>query len=65
MTGDWEREPFNLSHTELLSLYLILAEHEGQLDARQQEVLRRVCDHLYARLSVEQLEDIEKYYNSL
>jgi len=63
--GESERHFLDLSLRELLSLYIILARYESELDNTQQGILGRVCDQVYARLSVEQIEDIESFYESL
>ena len=65
MSGHRDSDSLDLSHRELLALYIILTKHESELDYSQQAVLRRVCDQVYGRLSVEQLEDIESFYESL
>jgi hypothetical protein len=65
VSEEWADQSFDLSHKELLSLYIVLTKHESQLDNTQQVLLRRVCEYVYGRLSVEQLEDIERFYESL
>jgi hypothetical protein len=65
VSEEWEPQSLDLSHKELLSLYILLTKHESQLDNTQRVILRRVCDHVYRRLSVEQLEDAESFYESL
>jgi len=54
-----------LTESELVSLYIVLTRHEGELDERQQELLERVAGLIYGLLSVEQIEQIESYYSSL
>lgn len=65
MIGEPDRHALDFSQRELLSLYIILTRYESELDNTQQGILRRVCDLVYERLSVEQIEDIESYYESV
>lgn len=63
--GASEYHSLDLSQRELLSLYIILTRYESELDNTQQGILGRVCDQVYERLSVEQIEEIESFYESL
>ena len=54
-----------LSERELVSLYVLLSRDESGLDSCQRELLRRVSEALYHRLSVSQMEDIASYYETL
>ena len=63
--SDSETDEVCLSHGELVCLYVLLVRQEGTLDSLQREVLDRVADVLYDRLSVTEMEDIEGYYESL
>ena len=65
MTGESERHALDLSQKELLSLYIILTRYELELDNTQQGILGRICDQVYERLSVEQIEEIESFYELL
>ena len=65
MTGESERHPLDLSQKELFPLYIILTRYESELDNTQQGILGRICDHVYEHLSVEQIEEIESFYESL
>ncbi len=65
MTGESERHSLDLSQKELLSLYIVLTRYESELDNTQQGILGRICDQVYERLSVEQIEEIESFYESL
>lgn len=55
----------NLSLKELLSLYVVLAAHEADLDDAQRDVFSRVCTVVYDQLSIEEIEHIESFYASL
>lgn len=65
MTESPDDQTLSLSRKELISLYLILTGQEDSLDDTQHDVLRRVCELVYAQLSVDQVERIESYYESL
>ena len=52
-------------HRELVSLYVLMSQQEESLDSQQTELLARISDHLYRRLSVSQMEEIESYYLTL
>jgi len=65
VTAESERHALDLSQKELLSLYIILTRYESELDNTQQGILGRICDLVYERLSVEQIEEIESFYESL
>jgi hypothetical protein len=54
-----------LSECELVSLYVLLSRDEARLDSCQRDLLRRVSEALYNRLSVSQMEDIASYYETL
>jgi hypothetical protein len=60
-----EGDRLNLSHGELVSLYLLLNRNEEQLDDIQRGVLDRLAGHLFKRLSVSDMEEIEAYYGRL
>ena len=55
----------DLSHTELVAVYVALARHEADLDETQTKLFERLSSMLYARLSVSDMEDIESYYRTL
>lgn len=65
MIGEPTAHFLDLSQRELLSLYIVLAKHESELDETQRAVLGRVCEQVYELLSVEQIERIESFYESL
>ena len=65
MTGEQGEYSLDLSHRDLISLYIILTKNESELDSTQQVVFGRVCDQVYRRLSVEQIENIDSLYESL
>ncbi len=65
MSGESGGYVLQLTESELVSLYIVLTRHEGELDERQQELLERVAGLIYGLLSVEQIEQIESYYSSL
>lgn len=65
MIGEPTGHFLDLSQRELLSLYIVLAKYEPELDETQRGVLGRVCDQVYELLSVEQIERIESFYESL
>ena len=65
MIGDPIRHSLDLSLRELLSVYLLLTRPESELDGTQQALLGRVCDQVYELLSVEQIEDIDSFYECL
>ncbi len=65
MIGEPAGHFLELSQKELLSLYVVLAKYESELDETQRAVLGRVCDQVYEVLSVEQIEQIESFYESL
>jgi hypothetical protein len=54
-----------LDHNDLVSIYVLLSQQEEILDSRQRNLLTRISDHLYRRLSVSQMEEIESYYRTL
>lgn len=54
-----------LSHSELVSLFMLLRRHESELDSRQIDVYNAVTSHLYRTMSVAEMEDVESYYNAL
>jgi hypothetical protein len=55
----------DLSHAELVSLYLALSRHEKELDEMQYKLLERLARELHMRLSVSEMEEIESYYQAL
>ena len=65
MSDQAEAHSLQLSESELLSLYLLLTRHEAELDQRQQDLLDRIAQEVYGLLSVEEIEHIDSYYNSL
>ena len=65
MIGEPARHTLDLSRRELLSLYIVLTKYESDLDNTQQGVLGRLCDQVYELLSVEQIEHIDSFYESL
>ena len=65
MIGEPTGHFLDLSQRELISLYIVLAKYEAELDETQRAVLGRVCDQVYELLSVEQIERIESFYESL
>ena len=65
MIGEPARHTLDLSRRELLSLYIVLTKYESELDNTQQGVLGRLCDQVYELLSVEQIEHIDSFYESL
>lgn len=54
-----------LTHSELVALYVALSRTEGELDDVQTKVLERLAGELYRELSVSEMEEIEAYYGSL
>jgi hypothetical protein len=54
----------SFDHGELVALYVLLSRHDESLDSLQREVLGKVTSHLYGRLSVSEMEEIEEYYRS-
>ena len=65
MIGEPIRHSLDLSLKELVTVYLLLTRHESELDTTQRVLLGRVCDQVYDLLSVEQIEGIDSYYESL
>ncbi|MEE8441586.1 MAG: hypothetical protein V3S41_07685 [Spirochaetia bacterium] len=65
MIGEPARHTLDLSRREMLSLYIVLTKYESELDNTQQGVLGRLCDQVYELLSVEQIEHIDSFYESL
>ena len=65
MNGDRGPVILDLSHRELLGLYIVLTAHESELDENQETILQNVSRYVYSRLSIEELEDIEQYYAAL
>ncbi len=65
MIGEPTGHFLDLSQRELISLYIVLAKYESELDETQRAVLGRVSDRVYELLSVEQIERIESFYESL
>lgn len=65
MSGECDPIFLKLSHRELLGLYIILTKHEAELDEIQEAILQNVSRYVYGRLSIEELESIERYYAAL
>lgn len=64
-TNEGQTHTLDLSVKELLSLYVVLAVNEADLDDTQRDVFSRVCALVYDQLSIEQIEHIESFYASL
>ncbi|MDX9897398.1 MAG: hypothetical protein RBT62_00640 [Spirochaetia bacterium] len=56
--------PGSFSGIEIVAMYLFLLRHEEGLDQHQRVALDRLRAILYENLSVEDLEDLDKYYAS-
>jgi hypothetical protein len=54
-----------LTREELIALYILLARHEAELDERQREIQEEVSRQVYRLLSLDEIEDIEGYYQKL
>lgn len=59
------RHQIDLSHAELVGLYIALSRQESELDDVQKKLLERLAAMLYGRLSVSEMEEIEAYYGAL
>ena len=53
----------SLPGTELVALYVFLAENEDRLDNNQLAALGRLRSILYERLSIEELESMPEMYS--
>jgi hypothetical protein len=57
-----QKTPFDLTEKELIGLYMTLKMKEQTLDDTMARVLLRIEKILYGRLTVEDMENIEKAY---
>ena len=53
-----------LDGREIIGLYVFLRDHEGELDNRMVSLHERLERILHNRLSIEQMENIEKLYEN-
>ncbi len=53
---------FKLHGRELIGLYLLLSAQEDSLDPPLRRLRERLEDHLYAALSIDEMERIEALY---
>lgn len=60
-----EGDRLDLSHLELVALYVALTREEERLDDHQKRVCDRVRMSLYQTLSVSEMESIEAYYRAI
>jgi hypothetical protein len=65
VTQPGDKAELALSEREMVALYLLLAGNEDSLDDSQRAILARLTALIYDRLSVDELENIDGYYQSL
>lgn len=58
------RISLDLSGLGSLALYSLLLRHEDELDDQQSQVLNRLRDELYQNFSIEQMEGLDRAYQS-
>lgn len=65
MNPDVDESGLSLSVKEMIALYLFFSRHEDELDDVQRDIFERVCNAVYKKLSLEEIEDIDGHYRSM